>query len=86
MGIFNAQKGKNFVNASTVISLSGLGKARAEESVANAPKDRIMSYISASGPSSVKEISDGTHIPIDMVELIVRKHMPVIFRINNDGD
>ena len=87
MPIFGGSKGKGFVNASTVVGLTGLGKARAEETVARNPKERIMAFLSANGPASVKEISEGEHIPIDMVELLVKKWMPVIFRLhNNDGD
>ena len=82
MGLFTS----NRINAGTVVKLTTLGKVRAEECVPTKPVFKIMIYLSESGASTVKEISDGARLPIDLVEKVVAKNTPVVFMIQKDSD
>lgn len=78
---FNIGKPKRvIVNASTVVGLTGLGQQRAAKAIPNAPLDQIMLQLESGGPQSVSELSNECHIPIQTVEMIIMRHIPILFQ------
>ena len=55
------------------VAITALGKQKAEQFDAEGKMYEVLTYISESGPASIGEISENTHIRPKLVERIVRK-------------
>ena len=65
-------KSSKRVSHNMTVSITSLGKQKAENFDAEGSKGEILAYISESGPASIGEISENTHIRPGKVETIVR--------------
>lgn len=76
-------KDKLQLSASTIIDLTDYGKRAAEKIIATTPREIIMDYIGSRGESTVAQISQGTRIPLNRVQGIIRQHTGTIFHPRN---
>ena len=63
---------RNKVSNNTNFSVTSLGKQKSENFDAEGSKGEVLAYISESGPASIGEISENTHIRPGKVEQIVK--------------
>lgn len=73
MGIMNVFKKKEEAHAGMVIGLTSLGKAKAENFSLDGPRFQIISYLNDSGPSSLREVSENTKIPVEKVKALAKQ-------------
>jgi predicted transcriptional regulator len=63
---------KNKVDSESTVSLTPIGKSKAEQASVAGPRYDILAHLSENGPSSVREIAEELHRPSGQVKHLIK--------------